>query len=122
MKWHHAGIQVRNLEDSIQFYVSVFDFKIEQYLSLPGEKIAFLKKEDVRIELIELEGFPAPFSSIHLSWKVDDIEEWNNKLRDNGHDPTEGPYKLENGWVAVFYRGIDNEVIELIMESNDSKK
>ncbi|QED49405.1 VOC family protein [Cytobacillus dafuensis] len=116
MKWHHAGIQVRNLEDSIQFYKRMFDFTIEQYLTLPGEKIAFLKKEDIRIELIEAEESLVPFSSIHISWQVEGLEIWMNKLRSKGLYPLEGPIKLENGWVTVFYEGLDHEVIELIQE------
>ncbi|MBS4190470.1 VOC family protein [Bacillus sp. FJAT-49705] len=116
MKWHHAGIQVRNLEDSIQFYKRMFDFTIEQYLTLPGEKIAFLKKEDIRIELIESEESLVAFSSIHISWQVEELEIWMKKLKSKGLYPSEGPIKLENGWVAVFYDGLDNEIIELIQE------
>jgi lactoylglutathione lyase len=114
MKWHHAGIQVKNLDVSILFYERVFDFKIEQFLTLPGEKIAFLKKGNVRIELIELDDNPATFSPIHLSWQVEEIEEWLKRLGGQGLYPLEGPYKLENGWVTVFYEGPDHEVIELI--------
>jgi lactoylglutathione lyase len=119
MKWHHAGIQVQNLDESIQFYETVFGFQVEQYLMLPGEKIVFLKKGDIRIELIESEEFLVSFSSIHISWQVEDIEYWMGTLRDKGLHPAEGPYKLKNGWVTIFYKGLNNEVIELL-QVNDS--
>ncbi|KAB2334874.1 glyoxalase/bleomycin resistance/dioxygenase family protein [Cytobacillus depressus] len=114
MKWHHAGIQVRHLADAIQFYESMFDFKVEKYLTLPGEKIAFLKKEEVRIELIESGEILVPSSSIHLSWGVEDLEVLKESLIEKGLNPSEGPYKLENGWITVFYEGLNNEVIEII--------
>ncbi|WNS74973.1 VOC family protein [Bacillus sp. DTU_2020_1000418_1_SI_GHA_SEK_038] len=121
MKWHHGGIQVRNLEEAIEFYETVFDFKIEQYLTLLGEKIAFLIKGEVRIELIESEEAPVPISTIHLSWQVEDVEEWVKKLSVNGLELSEGPYKLKNGWDVVFYEGLNNEVIELIQVGEGNK-
>ncbi|MEH7342301.1 VOC family protein [Bacillus sp. JJ1532] len=121
MKWHHAGIQVRNLEEAIEFYESVFEFKIEQYLTLLGEKIAFLKREEIRIELIESEEKPSSLSSIHLSWQVEDVEEWIWKLSVKGLKLAEGPYKLKNGWDIVFYEGLNDEVIELIQVGEGDK-
>lgn len=114
MKWHHGGIEVGNLDDSIRFYESMFGFTIEQFLTVDGEKIAFLKNEDARIELIESKNIAAPSNSVHLAWQVDDIEDWMKRLKVKGHCPSEGPYKLKNGWIAVFYEGLDGEVIELV--------
>lgn len=114
MRWHHGGIEVGSLEKSIQFYESMFDLKIEQRLMLNGEKIAFLKNEDVRIELIESEDFSSLSNSVHLAWQVDDVEDWIKRLNGRGLLPSEGPYKLKNGWTAVFYEGLDGEVIELV--------
>ncbi|WP_066290901.1 VOC family protein [Bacillus sp. FJAT-29937] len=121
MKWHHGGIQVRNIEEAIEFYERVFEFKLEQYLSLPGEKIAFLIKEEVRIELIESEEAPVPFSTIHLSWQVEDLAEWIRNLSVKGFNISEGPYKLKNGWDIVFYEGLNDEVIELVQVSEGYK-
>ncbi|WP_062105658.1 VOC family protein [Bacillus niameyensis] len=114
MRWHHSGIEVRNLDDSISFYERMFDFKIEQFLTWSGEKIAFLKNDDVRIELIEAENTPDLCHSVHVAWQVDDIESWMKRLDGKGLSPSEGPYKLKNGWITVFYEGLDGEVIELI--------
>ncbi|MCG7343743.1 VOC family protein [Sporosarcina sp. ACRSL] len=114
MRWHHGGIEVGNLADSIQLYENMFDFKIEQFLTLIGEKMAFLKNEDVRIELIESKDNQALQNSVHLAWQVDDIEGWMKRLIGKGLYPSEGPYKLKNGWVVVFYEGLDGEVIELV--------
>ena len=117
MRWHHGGIEVGNLDNSIQFYESMFDLVIEQYFTLNSGKVAFLKKEDVRIELIESEDISALSNSVHLAWQVDDIEGWMMRLRVKGLPPSEGPYKLENGWIAVFYEGLDGEVIELVQSN-----
>jgi lactoylglutathione lyase len=114
MKWHHAGISVSNLNESIQFYKRMFGFSFEKYLTFQEEKIAFLRNEDVQIELIESEESPVPLHSIHTAWQVEDIEDWVRKLKRKGLYPSEGPYTLRSGWVTVFYKGPDHETIELI--------
>ncbi|WP_102272608.1 VOC family protein [Cytobacillus massiliigabonensis] len=114
MKWHHAGIQVSNLNDSIQFYKRMFGFSFEKYLMFQDEKIVFLRNENVQIELIESEENKAPLHSIHIAWQLEDIEDWIRKLKKEGLYPLEGPYSLKNGWITVFYEGPDREIIELI--------
>lgn len=114
MKWHHAGIHVQKLDEAISFYKRVFQFKIEQCLILPGEKIVFLEKGDIKIELIESEEGFRSFGSIHLSWQVEDVWDWIEKLRRYGCLPLEGPLDLGNGWTAVFFEGPNHEIIELI--------
>lgn len=114
MSWHHVGIEVGSLEDSIQFYENMFEMKIEQRFTLNGEEIVFLTNDDVKIELIESKDISALSNSVHLAWKVDDIESWMKGLREKGLFPSEGPYKLKNGWIVVFYEGLDGEVIELV--------
>lgn len=121
MKWHHAGIQVLNLHEAIQFYEDIFEFKIEQYLTLPGEKIAFLKREEIRIELIESEEKPSPMSTVHLSWQVENMNLWIRRLSGKGLAPSEGPVELDNGWDVVFFEGLNNEVIELIQVDKRNK-
>ncbi|KQL17500.1 VOC family protein [Cytobacillus solani] len=114
MKWHHAGILVSNLNDSIQFYKRMFGFSFEKYLTFQDEKIVFLRNGNVQIELIESEENPVRLHSIHIAWQVEDIEGWNRKLKREGLYPSEGPYSIRNGWVTVFYEGPDREIIELI--------
>ncbi|WP_419393064.1 VOC family protein [Cytobacillus praedii] len=114
MKWHHSGVSVSHLQDSIQFYIQQFGFSFEQYLMFQEDKIAFLRNEDVRIELIESEESPRSLHSIHTAWQVEDIEDWIRQLKRKGLYPTEGPYTLSNGWITVFYEGPDHETIELI--------
>lgn len=116
MRWHHGGIEVGNLADSIQFYQYMFDFKIEELIKLNEEKIAFLTNEEVRIELIEAEDIQTQHNSVHLAWQVDDVESLMKRLREKGLPPSEGPYKLKNGWVVVFYEGLDGEVLELVQQ------
>lgn len=118
MKWHHAGILVRNLNDSIQFYKQMFRFSCEQYITFQDEKIVFLQNGDVRIEMIESEENLVPFNSTHIAWRVEDVDDWIRKLMGKGLYPSEGPYNVGNGWVTVFYEGPDHEIIELIQSNN----
>jgi lactoylglutathione lyase len=117
MKWHHVGIQVWKLEESIPFYKNNFGFEIDHTLLLHGEKIAFLIKDEIRIELVESEDSPAPKSSVHFSWQVEDTEDLMKKLGEKGLNPIEGPYSLDNGWTVVYYNGPNNEMIEFIQIS-----
>ncbi|MBS4200808.1 VOC family protein [Bacillus sp. FJAT-49732] len=121
MKWHHVGIQVQDLKKSEKFYREVFGFLIEQRLELVGEKITFLIRDSIRIELIlseETEEYHK--DNIHMSWEINDLNDWIIHTQGYGIIPTEGPIKLQNGWSTVFYEGPDQELIELIEIANDT--
>lgn len=121
MKWHHVGIQVQDLEKSEKFYEEVFGFSIEQRFELVGEKITFLKRDSIRIELIQSEEKEEFYTdNIHISWEVNDLSDWIIQLQRNGIILAEGPIKLKNGWQAVFFEGPNQELIELIELANDS--
>jgi lactoylglutathione lyase len=112
MKWYHAGIQVRDLQEGVQFYQNLFGFHSRKYFELPGEKILFLKRGEITIEIIEGEEALSPFHSVHMCWEVQSIDCWVEKLAAKGLFPSEGPLHLENGWRTVFYEGLNQEIIE----------
>jgi len=55
---HHVGLSVPDLEASIKWYGEVLGFKVEKQMEIPpiGAKIAYLKRDDFRIELFEMEN------------------------------------------------------------------
>ncbi|MFT4413990.1 VOC family protein [Fredinandcohnia humi] len=116
MKWHHVGVEVENLDNVIAFYEDVFGFTTDTIMKLGDEKIAFLKKDGVQIELVEPEVQRGLLVNdlIHFSWEVTNLQEWITELRGKGIQPVEGPILLKNGWETIFYEGPNKEIIELI--------
>lgn len=116
MKWHHVGIHVQKMEESIRFYKECFDFSVEQSMELEGERIVFLQRDDIVVELVELEEKETTpeTKTIHFSWQVSDLSKWMEQLATSNLYPVEGPLVLNNGWTTVFYQGPNQEVIELI--------
>ncbi|HEY4554236.1 MAG TPA: VOC family protein [Bacillaceae bacterium] len=117
IRWHHAGIQVKDLHASTDFYISLFGFQLAQRISLPGEEIVFLEKGEIRIELIKsLDDGPSG-NTIHIAWMVENLDEWIDRLQENGLSTAEGPLRLENGWTSIFYTGLNGEWIELLQQT-----
>ena len=109
MRFHHYGVEVANLEQSMAFYQNLLDLKIETRFTFMEEEIAFLTSEDFRLELIET---PENGKIAHLCFEVTDLQELMNQLDDS--TKLEGPYQLQNGWKTVFYEGSSREIIEFI--------
>ncbi|MBD1382267.1 VOC family protein [Metabacillus arenae] len=121
MKWHHAGIQVMDLNASEHFYSTFFGFEAEERITLLDEEIVFMKKGQIRIELIKSEeGVCGESQSIHLSWEVTSLDHWISDLIEKGLQPIEGPLTYENGVKCVFYQAAGGEWIELIERVNKS--
>jgi methylmalonyl-CoA/ethylmalonyl-CoA epimerase len=60
---HHVGLSIPDLEASIKWYGDVLGFEVEKRMEIPpiGAKIAYLKRDDFRIELFEMDK-AAPMS------------------------------------------------------------
>lgn len=116
MKWHHAGIEVTCLEKSVAFYEEYFQFEVQSCLMLGEEKIIFMSRGPVVVELIESPESQARSSSLHFAWEVEDLSWWIERSENCGLQPIEGPYYLDSGMTVIFYKGPDGEVIELVSE------
>ncbi|MGD7022972.1 VOC family protein [Rossellomorea vietnamensis] len=116
MNWHHAGIEVENLERSAAFYEKVFGFKARSCLKLEEEKIIFMACGSIVIELIGNSEQITASSNLHLAWEVEDLSYWMDHIEECGLKPLEGPYSLDSGLTVIFYKGPDGEVIELVSQ------
>jgi len=84
MKLHHVALIVTDLEKSISFYSSYFDFSVEKRFEKPekGAKAVYLvNKDNQRIELFQFENMQdANVTDIgvkgirHIAFSVEDIE------------------------------------------------
>ncbi|WP_045522899.1 VOC family protein [Neobacillus niacini] len=113
MRFHHFAIEVKDLETSIAFFQKFIGLHEEGRLLFQDENIVFLANNDFRLELIS--GGKRPVSQgVHICLEVDTIHEVIKNFQEDGIIAIEGPYKLENGWETVFFKGPDNEVIEFL--------
>jgi methylmalonyl-CoA/ethylmalonyl-CoA epimerase len=98
---HHVGLSVPDLEASIKWYGEILGFEVEKKMDMPhiGAKIAYLKRDDFRIELFEMEKAVAmsedrtvPNKDLlthgwkHLSIEVEDATEALKTLKEKGID------------------------------------
>ncbi|GKV56637.1 hypothetical protein NCCP2222_25840 [Sporosarcina sp. NCCP-2222] len=113
MRFHHYGVNVRNLDMSIAFYRELLNLELETLFTFMEERIVLLASGDFRIELIETEEDE---KTIHLCFEVTDLQEVMSRL--NGMKKIEGPYQLHNGWRTVFYEGPNLEIIEFLQTAS----
>lgn len=96
---HHMGLSVPDLEASIKWYGDILGFSVEKRMEIPpiGAKIAWLKRDDFRIELFQManaaplpEDRKVPNKDLlthgwkHLSIEVADAAETLKTLKANG--------------------------------------
>ncbi len=111
---HHTGIEVNDLERSIRFYIQWFGFSLEMEDVLGKERLAFLKRGEQRLELVENRSLPSVNSFMHLAFEVKGIEQLIHEMEKQGIRILEPLAVLENGWKNAFVSGPDGEWIELI--------
>ncbi|GHI00455.1 VOC family protein [Neobacillus kokaensis] len=110
MRFHHYGIEVSSIEDSILFYKKSLGFVEESRMFFEDEQIVFLRLGDFRLELIAGKGDSE--KNHHFCFEVNEFPEVMTNFR--GFRIIEGPFKLQNGWQIVFFEGPDREIIELL--------
>ncbi|WP_191561061.1 VOC family protein [Metabacillus idriensis] len=116
--FEHVGIQVKDIEKSIEFYQTVVGLQfIDRFLHTDKKmKLAFLGIDDsIIVELIE--GYnpdlPEEGKVHHVAFKVSEIEGEKERLRElQAEFIYEDISTLPNGAKYLFFRGPDGEWIE----------
>lgn len=120
-KIEHVGIQVRDLESSIEFYTKVIGMELKGTLDHTNGviRLAFLGfKNHNETELELIEGYnpdlPTEGKVHHIALTVDELEPEVERLRGlNVSFIDEEITTLPNGSRYMFFRGPDGEWIEL---------
>jgi catechol 2,3-dioxygenase-like lactoylglutathione lyase family enzyme len=87
---HHVQISVPvgRLEDAINFYTEVMDFKfIERPESLQKIEGCWLGVNGLQVHIRTRENHPKN-SKEHVAYQVDDLKEWRDKLESSGFKTT----------------------------------
>ena len=122
LAYDHVGIRVSNRREAITFYERL-GFK-ETYRIPEGEANEMITPAGVRINLIFNaakiknrrnllldEAIKKP-GMTHPAFIIDDINELQDWLREEGIRVTEGPKKLGTRRIALFIRDPDGNVLE----------
>ncbi|WP_077214939.1 VOC family protein [Bacillus dakarensis] len=120
-KFEHVGLQVKDLEASIQFYTEVLglEFIEKQDHVDPSLKLAFLGLKDTKEPIIELisgynPNLPTEGKVHHIAFTVDNIDEEIARLKElNVTFIDEAVTTLPSGAKYIFFNGPDGEWIEL---------
>jgi lactoylglutathione lyase len=120
-KFEHVGLQVRELDITIEFYTQVLGLELieKQDHVDPSLKLAFLGLRETKEPIIELisgynANLPAEGKVHHIAFAVDDIEVEIARIKE--HKVTfvdETITTLPSGAKYVFFYGPDGEWIEL---------
>lgn len=120
-KFEHVGLQVKDLEASIQFYTEVLglEFIEKQDHVDPNLKLAFLGLQDTKEPIIELisgynSNLPTEGKVHHIAFTVDNIDEEIARLKElQVTFIDEAVTTLPSGAKYIFFNGPDGEWIEL---------
>ena len=129
-KMEHVAIIVKDLEQSIQFYLEIFGFKVRLRGSKPDKEMAFLFLESqpsMEIELIQEMNPASDFSENgivnHLAFTVEDIDRTINYLKGKNIRFTSDEINstLEGGRMILF-RGPNQELLQLVERLKNKQK
>ncbi|MGF9892434.1 VOC family protein [Priestia megaterium] len=118
LKFEHVGVQVKDIEESIEFYTQKVGLGLIETLphTDPSLKLAFLGLEgNVIVELIQgyNSSLPNEGKVHHFALAVDGIEEEFERLKSAGVSFVEEKIvTLPNGARYLFFYGPDKEWIE----------
>jgi len=118
LKFEHVGVQVKDIEESIEFYTQKVGLELIEKLphTDPSLKLAFLGLEgNVIVELIQgyNSSLPNEGKVHHFALAVDGIEEEFERLKSAGISfVEENIVTLPNGARYLFFYGPDKEWIE----------
>jgi lactoylglutathione lyase len=121
----HTRMRVSDLDQTIQFYVTVLGLEVlERKTSPRGSQLAFLRVPNSD-ELIELTSFPpsgpvkVQEDLVHLAFQVDSLDETMASLTAKGVKVTDGPTQTSSGSRFIFIDAPDGYEVELIERPPD---
>lgn len=105
MKFCWSTLRVKNLEESLKFYVEIVGLNItKRYKSTPGKEIAFLGDGETKIELICNDELKEVSYGEHISlgFEVNSVDKMISFVKEKGLAIHSGPFQ-PNPHMKFFY-------------------
>lgn len=131
---HHVGISVPNLDAAIAWYGDILEFKLERQMEvvqIPA-RIAWLRRDDFRIELFEVGGASAlpeerrvpnrdlkTHGTKHVAFAVNDVDAFVAEMKTKNVDIA--MHTRIHGEPMAFIRDNAGTLIEIVQVSSFEK-
>jgi len=126
LKWSHAVLLVRDMEEMLDFYTKVLGFEITDRGALPGtdgSEIVFMSQADTDHHQLafssgERDEHP-PNSVQHLAFRVDsldDVKAMDARLEEDGRVDKRLPMTHGNTW-SIYFADPEGNGIEVFCDS-----
>jgi lactoylglutathione lyase len=119
-KFLHTRLRVSNLDETVQFFQSVFGLEVSRRHESPrGSKLVFLSVPNSEEE-IELTYFPGSGPVVvqedlmHLAFEVESMQNFQKHISQAGVTLSDGPTQSSSGSVFAFVDAPDGYEVEII--------
>lgn len=125
VRWSHVGLNCRDQQVTEDFYTRWFGFRRARVVDGDGERVVFIRRGDVLLELFASEGEAAfeahdagpqiPAAARHLAFQVDDVDAFLARA-DGELQISLGPLSFDEaipGWRTVWVTDPDGMVVEI---------
>jgi catechol 2,3-dioxygenase-like lactoylglutathione lyase family enzyme len=126
LRWSHAVLYVRNLEEMIRFYRDVLGFEVSDRGPLdpsnPGLEIAFLSQvgsDHHQLAFVPVRGGGSATPVDHFAFRVDslaDVKAMAARLRADGRGADLNPLNHGNAW-SVYFKDPEGNGLEVFCDS-----
>jgi len=127
LRWSHAVLYVRDLDEMLAFYRDVLGFQVSDRGPLdptnPGLEIAFLSQVESdhhQIAFVPVRMGEGPSNSLdHMAFRVDrfaDVKAIAEKLHDDGRAADLHPVNHGNAW-SVYFKDPEGNGMEVFCDS-----
>lgn len=125
MKYLHTMIRVKDIIESIRFYVDFLGLKVTHTKELEDCRLYFLSDSEGYTQIELTENFEIPEGGYtvgnafgHFAFSCDDLDKFTEKMKDFGYSYLYEPFYLETksgrGSKIAFIKDPDGNEVELI--------
>lgn len=128
MRLDHCCLNVRDLDDAIDFYQQHFGMKIISRKKIPenNAEIAFVgyENDDMKLELTHWgdwteDDYSTGNNFDHIAITCQDVKHLFNQLTTAGVEPAMEPFELSTGSHIAFIKDVDENWVELIERDDE---